>query len=108
MCADEPDIYEADGELDDGDETVTVALDVEHVALVAYCVDGVEVLLDVGEGVPLAVFHHAHPYLQGYQRVGMLLGELLDGLFGEYSHIFIVSVAKVQIIFDITKYFSIK
>lgn len=37
----------------------------------------------------------------------MLLGELLDGLFCEYSHIFNFYVAKIQKSFDITKYFSI-
>lgn len=103
MGAYEADIHETDGELDYGDDAVAVTLDVEDVALVANSIDGVEVSLDVCKGVPLAVLHHAYPHLQGYQGVGMFLGELLDRLFREYSHIFIFSVAKIRIIFGITK-----
>jgi hypothetical protein len=85
--ADKPDIHEVDGKLDDDDDAMVVAHDIEHIALISHRIHRIERQPDVGEVPPPAVPYHILPFLQRRFRFRMLPDILAQSLFREYSHV---------------------
>ena len=86
MGADETDIDKVNGKLDDDNDAVMVAHDIENKPLVAHRIDGIEALFYIGKAFPFAMPHHILPLLQGGLRLGMQLDVLFQRLFRKYSH----------------------